>query len=265
MTRFRLNTAQLQLVDAIVASYVAAGLSGASIRDSAREFCGHVGGPDEWSALSIDRQVALGRDVRRVAMWLLATARTRASAEYLLRADVFIGHAYATVHRDFKAEFHRRSIALGSSPTWATKSWKGLCLAAALNQVPPSAVTASMLDAARDEFMQTARRLGFETVVVHRISAELYRAHVVLFHAGQVDVTPRKGIGFPADRRSWEHIPDGLRIPIRRYLDQILLVRRPSTVDQIEGFLREFATFMTNNYPNVVTTGALRQQQHGSQ
>ena len=157
MTRFRLNAGQLQLVEAIVASYVAAGLSGASIRDSAREFCGHVGGPDEWSALSIDRQIALGRDVRRVAMWLLATARTRASAEYLLRADVFIGHAYATVHRDFKAEFHRRSIALGSFPTWAT------------NQVPPSAVTASMLDAARDEFMQTARRLGFDPASRRRV------------------------------------------------------------------------------------------------
>ena len=249
--RFRPSSDHRELIDAFVASYTAAGRSPASSIDAIKAFCRNVGTAAAWEALNIDAQLALGRNERRVAMWLLATGRARTTAEYLLRADIFMGHAFATVYGSSMKRFCEQALALGESPTVARKSWKGLCLVAALNAVAPGEVTASMIDTARSDVMTTVRRLGFHVQAGHMISAEMFRAHTILFHIGQVDVTPRKGVGYKLRRRDWTGVAPGLAAPFQRYLSQVRLIRRPATVDQTEGFLREFAWWLTRSHPDV--------------
>jgi hypothetical protein len=81
-----------------------------------------------------------------------------------------------------------------------------------------------------------------------------------LFHAGVIDVPPRKHHwNKSADRaREWAAVPPRLRATFEGYIEQTRLSLRPATMVRVEAVLREFAGWLTAQAPEVGAVGDLR-------
>ncbi len=221
-------------------------------RRAVRRFLAHVGGPEAWTELSVAEQLALDGRHRAVVAWLLATARLTASADYLVNAKTFFGAAYARYHPESYAEMTATARALGARNGWDRRQWAALSLAAALHGVAPALLSTEQIVAARDQLRDACRRVG-RPDQAERLSAGLYRARITMFHLGLLRELPRKREpdGGAWRRQQWTSVPAGLAATLLRYVDQLALTRRPATVAQAEGTLREFALFLARTAPEV--------------
>ena len=96
-------------VEALVAAY-RDGLQDAGmfaeneVTSPARSFLLRVG-CEGWSSMSLEQQLAIPGQDRRLVTWLIVTGRLRPTPEYLVASKLRVGQLSARVHREFHGRF----------------------------------------------------------------------------------------------------------------------------------------------------------------
>jgi hypothetical protein len=178
------------------------------------------------------------------------------SAQYLARADLRLGSIAARHHPVLHARLADTARTLGSDEVWVRDQWSALAQLAALHGVLPGQVSSEQLDSGGDALLAAFARPGHPKAG-HKLRSALVRLRATLFHAGMTDTPPRlhrpnRGVVASAQ---WAAVAPGLTETAQRYLAQIELSLRPSTVRIAEQVLREFTAFLAREAPGVSCVG----------
>ncbi|HYZ70747.1 MAG TPA: site-specific integrase [Thermoleophilaceae bacterium] len=252
-------------VEAVVAAYradleAAGQYARKEVTSPARAFLLRVG-VDGWAGLSLEQQLTVRGHDRRLVAWLIVTGRVRPTAEYLIASKLRVGKVAAWVHREFHGRFREVAAELGFDPKSAELQWWAVAKVAALTGAAPERLTKAQLDAGREQLIAAMRRLHPDHPLrVRPLTTRLHGAEATLFHAGVIDVPPRKR---HADKsavraREWAAVPSQLRATLQGYIEQMRLSLRPATMVRVEAVLREFATWLTTDVPEVAAVADLR-------
>ena len=165
-------------------------------------------------------------------------------------------------HPASHAAFIQTATTLGFTRGSAVRQWAAVVRVAALHQVTPDQVTATMLQAGRAALEAAVER--------HRPGRQreatkaLHGATATLFHLGVIDQASAKGARTATLARSarreaaWAQVAPGLAATMRAYLEQLALVQRPATTTRNEAALRELGGFLTRHAPEVTCVADLR-------
>jgi len=251
-------------VEALVAAYrtdleAAGQYSLKEVTSPARSFLLRVG-VDGWARLSLEQQLAIRGHDRRLVAWLIVTNRVRPTAEYLVASKIRIGRVAMWVHREFHERFMRVAAELGFDPKSAELQWWAVAKVAALAGVPPERLSKSQLDAGREQLTATRRLHPEHPMRARPITTRLHGAEATLFHAGVIDTPPRKRHWDKSAARAqqWAAVPPRLRQTLQGYIEQMQLSLRPATMVRVEAVLREFASWLTTDAPEVAAVADLR-------
>ena len=252
-------------VEVLVAAYradlEAAGMFAENeVTSPARSFLLRVG-PDGFSAMTLDQQLAVWGHDRRLVAWLIVTSRVRPTAEYLIASKLRVGKVAAGIYRDFHWRFHRVAAGLGFDPKSAELQWWAVAKVAALAGVSPERLTKAQLDTGREQLIAATRRLHPDHPMrVRPVTTRLHGAEATLFNAGVIDVPPRKHHWNKSAARAqqWGAAPPRLRATFEGYIGQMRLSLRPATMVRVEAVLREFAVWLTAHAPEVTAVSDLR-------
>jgi integrase len=250
------------LVGAYRADLVATGqFAGSPMISPARSFLLRVGGVEGFRRLPLAEQCSLSEHESRLVTWLIVAGRLHASAEYLIASRLRAGRVAAWVYREFHERFMQVASELGFAAKSVELQWWAVALVAALYGISPERLTKPRLDSGRDELIAASLRLGREHPGwAQRLGAKLYGAETTLYHAGVIDVPPRRrSADKSAERaREWASVPPRLAATLEGYVEQMRLSLRPGSIVHIERVLREFALWLTAEAPDVGAVADLR-------
>jgi integrase len=252
-------------VEVLVAAYradlEAAGMFAENeVTSPARSFLLRVG-VYGFSAMTLDQQLAVGGHDRRLVAWLVVTGRVRPTADYLVASKLRVGKVAAGIYRQFHERYLQVAGELGFDPKSAELQWWAVAKVAALAGVAPDRLTKTQLDTGREQLMAATRRLHPDHPIrVRPVTTRLHGVEATLFHAGVIDVPPRKRHGDKSAARAlqWAAVAPRLRATLEGYIEQMRLSLRPATMVRVEAVLREFAGWLTTQAPDVVAVGDLR-------
>jgi integrase/recombinase XerD len=252
-------------VEAIVAAYradleAAGQYAKKEVTSPARSFLLRVG-VEGWARRSLDEQLATAGDDRRLVTWLIVTGRVRPTPEYLIASRLRVGKVAARVYREFHRRFVATAAELGFDQKAAELQWWAVARVAALAGTAPERLTKAQLDGGRDQLIAATRRLHPDRPLRARpLTTRLHGAEATLFHAGVIDVPPRKRHPDKSATRAkaWAVAPPRLRATREGYIEQMRLSLRPATMVRVEAVLREFAGRLTAQAPEVSGVGDLR-------
>ena len=191
--------------------------------------------------------------------WLMVTGRITVDARLLSDADLGLGNAgrlfCAHDHHWFGAICSR----LGLSDAEAAAQWNTLCKITALTGAAARTVT-------DDDF--TAARTATTAAYAHRrqpssgrtMAANFHRLQLTLFHAGRLTTLRRPAPHPPASVTGWATVAPGFAESARRYLEQVTVSLRASTVKHIEHDLRQFGIWLADTHPEVTSCADLRRE-----
>lgn len=230
-------------------------------RWGARAFCARFGDGSGWHALSLEQQLALNAKILRFVGWAIATHRVRPTAAYLIARRAHQGNLLARIHPLMHANFVATAVEIGYSSDAAEKQWASLGLVCALAGLDPPEIRQQHIDQARTELVEAARTFG-RGGALRSLQTGLFGAEAVLFHAGISDQLPRRHCPTKLAERAaaWAKLAErapGLVATVQRYLEQLALSLRPTTVANAEKTLREFSTFVVAEEPTVRQTADL--------
>ncbi len=241
------------LIDSYAAAMTAAGLTAwPSTITGARNFCHRFPTPGQFSAAPLDEQLAVVGAARRIACWLMVTGQMQVSSAYLAAADLRLGATAAHHHPELRDRFGITAAMLGSDPVWIRNQFSALAQVAALNGVEPARVTADQVETARIDLVTAFAQPG-KPKAGHVLRSSLVRLAATMFHAGMTNTAPRlhkPGTGAVA-ASEWAQIAPGLAATARRYLEQITISLRPSTIGDAERSLRELGLYLTEHDPDI--------------
>ncbi len=189
----------------------------------------------------------------------MVTARMPVSATYLARAELRLAAAAARHHPVTRASFAETAHMLGSDHGWVLAQWSALAQLAALHGVRPQEVNAEQLDAGGDDLLAAFAVPGHPKAG-HRLRSSLVRLRATLFHSGMISTPPRlrKPNTGLTQATGWGQAAPALAETAERYLAQIALSLRPSTVRIAEHALRELAGYLARQAPDVTTVADIR-------
>ncbi len=250
------------LIEAFRRSRAAAGMSTRpEAMWRAKAFCDRVGNPDDWARLTLDQQLGLPAAVRSFVSWLFVSGRVAATPDYLVATLHLLGTTARRYHPVFHLQFTDAAAGYGFTTDSAQRQWDALVRVAALHQVRPDQVTDAMLNAGRTAMVAAAERRRIPSR--DRLKA-LHGARATLFHLGQIDTIPAKGVVTAAtgrtarQRAGWAKIPPLMASTMRGYIEQLALTQRPATTTRNEAGLRELAAFLLDTAPDVVCVADIR-------
>ncbi|MGH8918166.1 MAG: tyrosine-type recombinase/integrase [Actinomycetes bacterium] len=258
--RLAISTDAEDLVAAFASELAAAGLvAWPSTLGGARAFCARHTSPAAFAALPADEQLKLPSHLRGFASWLIVTGRMAVSADYLARANLRLGAAAANHHPALHAHLAATAEMLGSDKCWVDAQWQAFAQVAALHGVTPACVTAAQLDVGEAALLGAFVRPG-RPKSGHKLRTALVRLRATLFHAGVIDVPPRLRKPNTGELKAaeWGRVAPTLAATARRYLAQIELSLRPSTVGEAERSLRELGCFLAWEAPDVAGVADIR-------
>jgi len=242
------------LVDGYRADLQAAGMFAANeVTSPARSFLLRVG-VDGFVAMTLDQQLAVCGNDRRVVAWLIVTGRVRPTAEYLVASKLRVGKVAAGIYREFHARFLQVAGELGFDPKSAELQWWAVAKVAALAGVWPERLTKSQLETGREQLVAATHRLHPDHPRRTKpLTARLHGAEATLFHAGVIDTPPRKRHWDKSAARAleWATVAPRLRATLEGYIEQMRLSLKPGTMVRVELVLREFAVWLTARAPEV--------------
>ncbi|MFZ0379962.1 MAG: site-specific integrase [Solirubrobacteraceae bacterium] len=251
-------------VEALVAAY-RDGLQDAGmfaeneVTSPARSFLLRVG-CEGWSSMSLEQQLAIPGQDRRLVTWLIVTGRLRPTPEYLVASKLRVGQLSARVHREFSGRFMATASELGFDDKPAQLQWWATALVAVLADVSPDRLTKPTFDTARDRLIDAIRQRNPHPRAQRSFTTRLFGAEATLFHAGVIDVPPRKRHWDKSAVRAqeWAAVPSQLRATFAGYIEQMQLSLRPATIVRVEAVLREFAGWLTTHAPEIAAVVDLR-------
>ena len=251
-----------ELVAAYRADLAAAGMfAGHPTTSYARSFLSRLG-VEGWAALGLEAQRATPFKDRRVLCWLMVTGRLQPSADYLVAGRPSIGDVAARHHRAFHERFTATSAELGFNPTVTRLQWSALTKVTVLAGLPVEHVTQAVIDHGRVSLVAAIRRQRPDSHGVKALTAALFGAQTTLFHLGVLDAPPRKTNRDRSAERAaeWASAAPTLAATLTGYIAQVRLSLRASTMVRVEGVLREFASWLAHNAPDVACVADLQRR-----
>jgi integrase len=251
-------------VEALVAAY-RDGLQDAGmfaeneVTSPARSFLLRVG-CEGWSSMSLEQQLAIPGQDRRLVTWLIVTGRLRPTPDYLVASKLRVGQLSGRVHREFHGRFMATASELGFDDKPAQLQWWATALVAVVADVSPERLTKPTFDMARDRLIDAIRQRNPHPRAQRSFTTRLFGAEATLFHAGVIDVPPRKRHWDKSAVRAqeWAAVPSQLRATFEGYIEQMRLSLRPATMVRVEAVLREFAGWLTTHAPEIAAVVDLR-------
>ena len=246
-----LNAASSDHVDAYLTAMGQVGRrTGRSSVQAAKSFCAKLERAGGWSQLIPSQQIdAIGK-APSFASWLMVTRRLTVSADVLGRADLRLGNAARNYCPQAHAWFLECCRRLQSSQADIALQWNTLAKITAVTGTPAERIDTAEFDAARTAIINAYLTRGMPHSG-RNMAAIFHRLQLTLFHAGNLDSHTRVARRAPVSVTGWTAVADGFAQAARRYLAQVDLSLRPSTVKHIDHDLREFGTWLAQTHPDV--------------
>lgn len=229
-------------------------------RRAARAFFTRFHVTDRWEQTSLAEQLDAQADCGRFVAWLIVTGRLRPSADYLLASRGHLASFGDEAHPQLSAQFALTAQQLDFTPVIARRQWSTLLHITALTATTPTRLTAEQVSAAVTEFRTAADRLGKPGV--RNLAANAFGLQAVLFHLGILDTLPPRSNGREGRRAAhWTQISDHapeLAATFTSYLEQMSLRLRPNSIATIDSSLRVFASYLTEQHPDVCRVADIR-------
>ncbi|MCA1699742.1 MAG: site-specific integrase [Actinobacteria bacterium] len=222
---------------------------------AARTFRGRLDRAGRWERVDLETQLEWMRKARPFVSWLLVTGRLTASAEFLARSDLRLGSTAAKHLPETHAWFLDAAARVGAGPASTKIQWNALAKAAALSGVRPDEIETASFDHARSVLTDAYARRG-QPESGRNVRSVFHRLQLTLFHAGKIDTLARPGRASVAET-GWAAIAPAYERAARRYIEQVTLSLRPSTVKHIEHHLRVFGTWLADNHPDITSCAGL--------
>ena len=249
---------QADLVEQYCQAVKAAGLRmWRSTRQAAQTFCRRVDRAGGWAAMSLEQRLAAAK-VQHAApfvAWLIVTGRLAADAGFVVAAGMRLGSAAGRYQPAARLRFEQATARLAATAADTALQWHMLAMLAA--------ATGTTVDHVDTEIFLTGRRLLLDAYR-HRgrpdsgrgPAAVLHRLQTTLFHDQVIDTVARPG-HVPVRERGWAGVAPAYRQAAQRYVAQVSLSLRPSTVASIERDLRFLGRWLATHHPGIVRLAQL--------
>ena len=245
----------------VVADYLAAmraagRKTGRSTIQAAHTCQAKIGRAGGWAGLTAEQQIDVVAKARSFTSWLMVTGRITVDAELLSGTDLRPGlparQFCATDYRWFSESCSR----IGVSATDTAAQWNILAKITAVTGVSPRAITDEHFDAARVAMTTAYTRRG-KPSAGQNVAAVFHRLRLTLFHAGQISTLRPPPARQPVSVTGWAAVTPVFAATARRYVQQVTVSLRPSTVKSIEHDLRQFGIWLAHTHPDVVSCADL--------
>jgi len=244
------------IADYAAAMRIAGRKTGRSTMMAARTFCAKLERAGGFEAMTPRGRLDAVAKARAFASWLMVTGQLVVDAEILGRLDLRLG-GIARVHCPAAhAWFVEACERLGTRPADVAIQWNALLKVTALTGTPPDRIGDREFASARAAIIAAyaARRLPQSG---RGLASHFHRLQLTLFHAGRLDSLARPPKHPPVSISGWAVVAPGFAAAARRYVAQVELSLRPSTVSHIEHALREFGTWLAAAHPEVSSCAEL--------
>jgi integrase/recombinase XerD len=233
--------------------------SGRTTVQAARSFAAKLQRAGGWDRLTFDQQIDAIVKARAFASWLMVTGQLTVSAEVLGRLDLRLGNAAGNHCREAHRWFTGACALLNVRDGDVALQWNTLAKVTALTGVAPDRVGTAEFEHTRRAIIDAYLGRGLPSSG-RNIASIFHRLQLTLFHAGRLDSATRPADRAPVSVTGWAATAPAIAETAQRYVTQIALSLRPSTVKHIEHDLREFATWLAQQHPTVATCADLQRR-----
>ena len=252
-----LSSEHLDVVGSYEAAMRAAGRkTGRSTMGAARSFCAKLERAGGWERMSRPHQLDAIAKARSFASWLMVTGQLTVDADVFGRVYLRLGTAARTFCPQAHGWFVEACDRIGVGHADMTIQWNGLAMITAVTGVPAGQVGDGDFDVGSRAVIDayTARA---KPESGRNMASVFHRLRLTLFHAGCLDSHRRPPRHSPVSVTGWAVVAPGFAEAARRYVDQVTLSLRPSTVKHIEHHLRVFGTWLAEHHPEVASCADL--------
>jgi integrase/recombinase XerD len=232
---------------------------GRSTAQAARSFAAKLQRAGGWERLGVDEQIDAIVKARAFASWLMVTGQLTVSADILGQVDLRLGNAARNHCHDAFRWFTQACALLNVRTGDMALQWNTLAKVTALTGIAPDRVGTAEFEHTRAAIINAYHARGRPSSG-RNIASIFHRLQLTLFHAGRLDNATRPAWRPPVSVTGWTAVAPGIAEAAQRYLSQITLSLRPSTVKHIEHDLREFATWLAGEDPAVATYADLNRR-----
>jgi integrase/recombinase XerD len=244
------------VTDYLTAMQTAGRRTGRSTTQAARTAQSRISRAGGWDRLTADQQVAVIAKARSFGSWLMVTGRIQASASLVSQLNLHLGNAA----RLFRPSEYRWFVSLTDDlrigDVDVAAQWNVLAKITAITGVPPERVHDQQFVTARTALLRAYRDRGL-AASGRNLAAVFHRLQLTLFHAGHLSGLGRPDRPDPVAVTGWASAPPQFAATARRYLDQVTVSLRPSTVKHIEHDLRVFGLWLATTCPEVASCSDL--------
>jgi integrase/recombinase XerD len=249
-----------QVVEAYLAAMRAVGLkTGRSTTQSAWTCQARVARAGGWHQLTPEQRIEVVGKARSFASWLMVTRQVSVDADVISALNLHLGHAARSYCPEDHEWFRQACLRLGVDPTRIGTQWNVLAKVTAMTATSPIQVGDAEFWPARAALLSAYQHRGMPEAG-RNLAAVFNQLQLTLFHAGRLTTWKRPSSYQPVSVTGWSQVTSGFADTARRYLEQVTVSLRPSTVTHIEHDLRRFGTWLTTNYPDVASCAELQRE-----
>ena len=254
-----LPAADADLVEQYYQAVTTAGLRmWRSSRQAAETFCRRLDRAGGWATMRPDQQLAAAKTQHAAPFvaWLIVTGRLGVDAGFLVAAGMRLGSAAARYHPAARLRFEQATARLAATAADTALQWHMLATLAAATGTTVEGIDTERFLAGRQLLLDAYRQRG-RPDAGRNPAAVLHRLQTTLFHDQAIDIITRPG-HVPVRERGWAGVAPSYRQAAQRYVAQVSLSLRPSTVTAIERDLRFFGRWLATHHPDLVRLAQLR-------
>jgi integrase len=232
-------------------------------RLAAARFASLFGDLTGWARASTAQRLAAPVAVRGFAAFAVVQAGIAVDADYVVRSGSHWGTQQADLDPLTAAAFRAEAISLGFDERESEKMWSKLAQIAVIAGTTPGLITPGDYARGREEFTGAVRERWGR--LPKSAATPLFGLDAVLFHRGQAHQPHprRRSQDRSAHEVDWDqvatHAPR-LAATARRYLAQLAVSLRASSVAIVDTTLRQLAGLLVDAHPEVTGFADIRRE-----
>ena len=220
-----------------------------------RAFSGLAG----WSETTLVQRLSAPLAIRGLVAYLLLATAYPAGADYVRSCRSEWGYHAKLVYPEFADTFDRTARTLGFTAPEAHRQWCALAKIVATTGTPPQILDSTKFRAATGEL--TTVHTSPDGRIPVSWSTPLHGLKATLAALGLLADAPPTRLSPSSRSAHWDEL--AARAPqlvatLRRYLTQIAVSMRPSSVALIDTTLRHLAVYLTDHHPDIGAVAEIR-------
>jgi len=230
---------------------------------AARRFLSKFPDPQDWLALSVEEQYRCDHKERSFVHYLILRRLLPMPLPYMLTPKPrFYQMAIRLMERETFQVYQKAAQRLKYREHDIKGQFCALLCLMTWTQKPIDALSLDDLDAfiqeLRAAYVSTKRqRKCTRNGLPSRWDNQLSSLRNVLYHMGIIPQLTR-GTRRTSFEKQWKNIPQGITLPVRRYLHQMGLSLRPDSAYQEKTRLFRFFSWLAQNYQEIVRIDQIR-------